>query len=59
MQFDRDVTGRKVVVLGSACGARRAVARFVRGGARVTLVSIDGPPATPAAWYDGLGEAAR
>ena len=46
MQFDLDVTGRKVVVLGSAHGARRAVARFVRGGARVTLVCGDGPPAT-------------
>ena len=44
MQFDLDVTGRKVVVLGSAGGARRAVARFLRGGARVTLVSTDGPP---------------
>ncbi|GAA3554308.1 hypothetical protein GCM10022197_06800 [Microlunatus spumicola] len=44
MQFDLDVTGRKVVVLGSANGARRAVARFVRGGARVTLVATDGPP---------------
>ena len=30
MQFDLDVTGRKVVVLGSAQGSRRAVARFVR-----------------------------
>ena len=46
MQFDLDVTGRKVVVLGTDHGARRAVARFVRGGARVTLVSPDGPPAT-------------
>ncbi|HEY0237238.1 MAG TPA: uroporphyrinogen-III C-methyltransferase [Friedmanniella sp.] len=46
MQFDLDVTGRKVVVLGSAAGARRAVARFLRGGARVTLVSSDGPPPT-------------
>jgi uroporphyrin-III C-methyltransferase len=45
VQFDLDVTGRKVVVLGSAGGARRAVARFVRGGARVTLVSTDGLPA--------------
>ena len=45
MQFDLDVTGRKVVVLGTANGARRAVARFVRGGARVTLVSSDGAPA--------------
>jgi uroporphyrin-III C-methyltransferase len=46
VQFDLDVTGRKVVVLGTDHGARRAVARFVRGGARVTLVSPDGPPAT-------------
>ena len=46
MQLDLDVTGRKVVVLGSADGARRAVARFVRAGARVTLVSHDGPPTT-------------
>ena len=46
MQLDLDVTGRKVVVLGSADGARRSVARFVRGGARVTLVSHDGPPVT-------------
>jgi uroporphyrin-III C-methyltransferase len=43
VQFDLDVTGRKVVVLGTVNGARRAVARFVRGGARVTLVSTDGP----------------
>jgi len=44
VQFDLDVTGRKVVVLGSVSGSRRAVARFVRGGARVTLASTDGPP---------------
>ena len=44
MQFDLDVTGRKVVVLGSVSGSRRAVARFVRGGARVTLASTDAPP---------------
>ena len=45
MQFDLDVTSRKVVVLGTASGARRAVARFVRGGARVTLVATDALPA--------------
>lgn len=44
MQFDLDVTGRKVVVLGTAHGARRAVARFVGAGARVTLVSSGAPP---------------
>ncbi len=46
MQLDLDVSGRKVVVLGSANGARRAVARFVGGGARVTLVTHDGLPRT-------------
>jgi uroporphyrin-III C-methyltransferase len=45
VQVDLDVTGRKVVVLGTAGGARRAVARFVRGGTNVTLVATDGLPA--------------
>ncbi len=44
MQLDLDVTDRRVVVLGTANGSRRAVARFVGGGARVTLVSTDGAP---------------
>jgi uroporphyrin-III C-methyltransferase len=46
VQLDLDVTDRRVVVLGTASGSRRAVARFVRGGAHVTLVSTDGPPTT-------------
>ena len=41
MQFDLDVTSRRVVVLGTPVGARRAVARFQRSGATVTFV-VDG-----------------
>jgi len=39
MQIDVDVARRKVVVFGSAAGARRVVERYRRAGARVTLVS--------------------
>jgi uroporphyrin-III C-methyltransferase len=42
MQIDVDVTGRKVVVFGSPFPARRVLARYVRAGARVTLV-LPGP----------------
>lgn len=38
MQLDLDVTCRKVVVFGTLSGTRRTVARFLRGGAAVTLV---------------------
>ena len=41
MQFDLDVTSRRVVVFGTPGGARRAVARFQRSGATVTFV-VDG-----------------
>ncbi|SEQ34580.1 uroporphyrinogen-III C-methyltransferase [Microlunatus flavus] len=48
MQLDLDVTGRAVLVLGTARGTRLAVARLVRGGARVTLVATDaGAPPGP------------
>ena len=46
MQFDLDVTSRRVVVLGTRTGARRAVARFRRCGATVTFV-VAGPLPEP------------
>jgi uroporphyrin-III C-methyltransferase len=47
MQFEVDVTGREVVVLGTLAGTRRVVRRYVRAGARVT-VALPGPlPAEP------------
>lgn len=45
MRLELDVTGRKIVIIGSAVSSRRAVARFVRDGARVTLVVTGGGPA--------------
>lgn len=38
MQLDLDTTGRKVVLFGTAAGARRAIATFRAGGATVTAV---------------------
>jgi uroporphyrin-III C-methyltransferase len=42
MQIDVDVTGRRVVVLGTATGARQVVRRLALGGAKVTL-ALPGP----------------
>lgn len=44
VQLDLDVTGRPVLVLGTAVGARTAVARLVRAGARVTLARTADEP---------------
>ena len=42
MHLDLDVAGRQVVIVGGQRAMRRAVRRYVAGGARVTAV-IDGP----------------
>ncbi|MCW2811526.1 MAG: Uroporphyrin-III C-methyltransferase [Friedmanniella sp.] len=51
MKLDLDVRSRKVVVFGDPVGARRAVRRFHRNGATVTLVS-DTPAPPPEARLD-------
>jgi len=44
VQLDLDMTDRPVLVLGSVVGARLAVARLVRAGARVTLAATPDAP---------------
>ena len=53
MQIDVDVSGRRVVVFGSAAAARRVVGRYRRAGARVTLVS-PGPVPSVDRQVDGV-----
>ncbi|GAA1437252.1 hypothetical protein GCM10009616_38670 [Microlunatus lacustris] len=45
MQIDVDVSGRRVVVLGTLAGTRSVVRRYARAGARVTVAVPD--PAAP------------
>jgi uroporphyrin-III C-methyltransferase len=53
MQIDVDVSGRKVVVLGTLAGTRRVVRRYARAGARVTL-AVPGPVPAGALGTDGV-----